>query len=166
MAIFNIRVTSDPVCPFVRLPHDVSLHPDLTVSSVLHRQETPRPRHRALSTSHPQWVPRHLRRNLAPVLPQSFTLDCLFARYFEQGGDITSLELLVEVAQKAGLDGGEVRGGLEQGAGGEEGDTAVAMAVEAGVKGVPMFEINGRFVGDGAQDVDVFFEEFLRAKES
>jgi len=97
---------------------------------------------------------------------QNEAAENLFARYFEQGGDITSLEMLVEVAQKAGLDGGEVRGWLEQGSGGEEVDTAVAMAVEAGVKGVPMFEINGRFVVDGAQDVDVFFEEFLRAKES
>ncbi|KAI1344419.1 DSBA-like thioredoxin domain-containing protein [Xylariaceae sp. FL0016] len=89
----------------------------------------------------------------------------LFKSYFEGNGDITSHEMLLAAAQKAGLQGAEVQDWLETGKGGAEVDKEVEEAYALGIHGVPNFTIQGKHVVDGAQDVQVFLQEFARIKE-
>jgi len=90
----------------------------------------------------------------------------LFRSYFEQGGDVTSHEMLVAAAEKAGLDGAEARSWLEGEGGGKEVDAEVEEAYREGIHGVPNFTINDRFKIEGAQDVEAFLEEFIVAKQA
>ncbi|KAH6896798.1 thioredoxin-like protein [Thelonectria olida] len=86
--------------------------------------------------------------------------------YFEEGGDITSTEDLVRAAKRAGLDGDEARAWLEGDEGLEEVQREVDEAVKMGIEGVPRFVINDKFVVEGADDVGVFFEQLVLAKEA
>ncbi|KAL1873879.1 hypothetical protein Daus18300_003751 [Diaporthe australafricana] len=95
---------------------------------------------------------------------QSKVMAELMRGYFEEGGDITSHDMLLDAAQKAGLDRAEAEEWLEQGKGGEEVDKEVEWAYAKGIHGVPHFIINDRYEIGGAQDVEAFLGEFIRAK--
>ncbi|KAK1753071.1 DSBA-like thioredoxin domain-containing protein [Echria macrotheca] len=90
----------------------------------------------------------------------------LFKSYFEQGGDITSLDMLTSAGERAGLDKSEVRKWLEDGKGGDAVDREVEEAYRKGISGVPNFTINDRYDLSGAQEPETFVAEFLRAKQS
>ena len=90
----------------------------------------------------------------------------LFRGYFEESGDITSHDLLTSAGEKAGLDPAEIKKWLAEGKGGQEVDREVDLAYRAGIQGVPNFTINDKFTVDGAQDVQVFLEEFVKAKDA
>lgn len=85
--------------------------------------------------------------------------------YFERGGDITSLDDLSRAAERAGMDADKVKTWLEGEDGGEEVDDEVVEARRMGISGVPRYVINGKYVVDGAQDVSVFLEQFVMARE-
>ncbi|KAM5345630.1 hypothetical protein ACJ41O_011491 [Fusarium nematophilum] len=86
--------------------------------------------------------------------------------YFEQGGDITSIEDLGLAAERAGIDRDEARAWLEGDEGGEEVDREVAEAQRMmNVKGVPQYLINGKFVVDGGQPVEEFLEQLVMARD-
>ena len=80
------------------------------------------------------------------------TAEGLFRAYHEQGRDIGDVDVLVDVAEAAGLDGDLVRELL-----GRE-DDKLAILQEAqffrglGVSGVPTFIYNGQFAVQGAQE--------------
>ncbi|KUI61676.1 Uncharacterized protein YwbO [Cytospora mali] len=86
--------------------------------------------------------------------------------YFEEGADITSHEMLLSAGEKAGLDAAEAKQWLEEGKGGGKVDEEVEWAYSKGIRGVPHFIINDRFEVGGAQEVDAFLSEFLKAKEA
>lgn len=86
--------------------------------------------------------------------------------YFEEGGDITSHDMLIASGEKAGLEGAEVKKWLNGEDGGAEVDDLVEEAYQKGIRGVPHFTINDKFEVSGAQDVEVFLGEFVRAKEA
>lgn len=88
----------------------------------------------------------------------------LFRTYFEEGGNITAHDDLAAAAERAGLDGPEVRAWLASDSGGPEVDAAVDEAYARGVSGVPHFIINDSIEVGGAQDVRTFVEEFVRAR--
>jgi len=90
----------------------------------------------------------------------------LFKSYFEEGGDITSLDMLATVGEKAGLDASEARNWLAEGKGGEEVDHEVEDAYRRGISGVPNFTINDRYELSGAQEPEIFLAAFMRAKQS
>ncbi|TPX18182.1 uncharacterized protein E0L32_002691 [Thyridium curvatum] len=90
----------------------------------------------------------------------------VYEEYFEKGGDITSRDMLVAAAAKGGVDPAEARAWLESDAGGEQVDREARDAVREGIHGVPHFEINGEFHIGGAEDVQTFVTEFVRAKEA
>lgn len=90
----------------------------------------------------------------------------LMASYFEQGGDITDRKSLVEAAVKAGIEKGEAEGWLEEGKGGADVDREVEEAYARGIRGVPHFIINNKYELGGAQEVEAFLGEFVRAKDS
>lgn len=85
--------------------------------------------------------------------------------YFEQGGDITSVDDLAKAAGRVGIDEGEARAWLESDAGGEEVDAEVLEMQRLGIEGVPRYIINGKFTVDGAEDVGVFLEQMVLARE-
>src|SRR5262249_33060732 len=82
-----------------------------------------------------------------------------------EGGDITSWDMLVDAAVRAGLDGPEVRTWLEEGKGGDEVDREVEQAFRENLRGVPRFTIQGKYHVDGADDISAFMEQFTAAKE-
>ncbi|OAA64671.1 dsba-like thioredoxin domain containing protein [Niveomyces insectorum RCEF 264] len=92
-------------------------------------------------------------------------VSSLFRSYFEEGGDVTSHDMLVAAAARAGLDANEARTWLAGDGGGDQVDAEVSAAYQRGVHGVPHFIINDKFEVGGAQDPQVFVGEFLRAKQ-
>ncbi|KAE8372281.1 DSBA-like thioredoxin domain-containing protein [Aspergillus bertholletiae] len=85
--------------------------------------------------------------------------------FFEEGGDITSKEMLVEAAVHGGLERGETANWLNEGKGGNTVDKEVEAAVLKGVKGVPRFYIDEKYEVYGAQDVEEFLQQIILAKD-
>ena len=87
---------------------------------------------------------------------QSAVVQQLFRRYFEQGQDISDHQTLLDVAESAGMEREVVARLLESDADSdllhEEEDAARRM----GVTGVPCFVVGGRYVLQGAQDVETW----------
>lgn len=95
---------------------------------------------------------------------QNRTVAELFRSHFEEGGDVTSWDMLIAAAEKAGLDRGEAKKWLEEGTGGEEVDREVQEAYRQEVHGVPNFTIQGKYQLEGAQDPETFVRAFVLAK--
>jgi predicted DsbA family dithiol-disulfide isomerase len=89
----------------------------------------------------------------------------LFKTQFEEGADLTSEAVLLEAADRAGLDKTDAQTWLRKGSGGKEVDAEVEEAYLEGISGVPHFLINGRYGVGGAQDVQVFLEIFSKIKQ-
>ncbi len=85
---------------------------------------------------------------------QSEVVDRLFTLYFCEGQDIGDREVLLRVAEEAGLDAATFARlyseGVDIGTVREEISTAARM----GVSGVPFFIFNGKYAVSGAQPVD------------
>ena len=92
-------------------------------------------------------------------------VDSLMKSYFEEGGDITSTDMLVAAGARGGLDADEARRWLDEGRGGDEVDDEVDDAYRQGISGVPHFVIDDKWEVHGASDVEVFVEQFAAAKE-
>lgn len=92
-------------------------------------------------------------------------VQAVMRMYFEDGGDITSYDDLVEAAEKAGLDATEARDWLETGKGGNEVDAEVNKSLAMGITGVPKLIINDKHTIDGAEDMFGFLEALSQAKE-
>jgi predicted DsbA family dithiol-disulfide isomerase len=92
---------------------------------------------------------------LTPEAQRGEMLDAVFAAYFEHGRDIGDVDVLVEIAEGAGLDGPAVRAALATGGEADVGTAAVLADVEfarqVGINGVPFFIFNGRYAFSGAQ---------------
>lgn len=97
---------------------------------------------------------------------QEDLMRALMVSYFEEGGDITDRGDLLDAAVAAGLERGEAQRWLEDESGGDEVDREVEEAVARGIRGVPHFIINERYELGGAQEVEAFLGEFLRAKDA
>jgi len=87
---------------------------------------------------------------------QSAVMQQLFHRYFEKGEDISDHAVLLDVAESAGMERPVVARLL---AGDADRDTLTEeeqAARKMGVGGVPCFVIGGRYVLQGAQDVETW----------
>lgn len=91
---------------------------------------------------------------------QTRTVEELFMAYFENEEDITSHDVLLKAAVRAGLDEAEVKGWLGSNAGGDLIDKEVRVAQLHGINGVPNFTINGKYEISGAQDPKEFTKIF------
>lgn len=78
-------------------------------------------------------------------------LDAIYAAYFENGRDIGDLDVLVGIAEEAGLDGAAVRAALVGDAGMADVLADVDFARQAGISGVPFFVFNDKYAFSGAQ---------------
>ncbi len=87
---------------------------------------------------------------------QSALVDGLFRRYFAEGADISDREVLLDIAEKVGMD----RAIVNQLFSGEA-DLDLLREEEAsarrmGVNGVPCFIVGGRYVLQGAQPAETW----------
>jgi predicted DsbA family dithiol-disulfide isomerase len=80
--------------------------------------------------------------------------DALFRAYFVEGADISNVDALVQIAEKAGLDGAEARRALEERTMRDAVDADWAQARALGITGVPTFVVGKRGVV-GAQPYEV-----------
>ena len=90
---------------------------------------------------------------------QDAVVDRLFRGYFEEGLDIGSLSILVELADQAGLRANEFLTS-------EEGVTEVkaeeSVGHKLGIRGVPYFLLDGTYGISGAQSPEIFLSALRR----
>ena len=94
---------------------------------------------------------------------QDAVVEALFEGYFLRGRDLTSDEVLVELAASAGLDAGETAAFLASDALRQEVGADERMARDIGVEGVPFFIFNQRLAVSGAQPAEVLLEAMAQA---
>ncbi len=87
---------------------------------------------------------------------QPAVVQQLFHRYFEKGEDISDHETLLDVAQSAGMERAVVAKLLAGDADRDILTEEEQAARRMGVGGVPCFVIGGRYVLQGAQDVETW----------
>ena len=88
----------------------------------------------------------------------------LFRAYFEQGLDIGDLDVLVECAARAGIDGDTARRHLGTDEGRQEVVASDVYARRLGINGVPCFIVNRKYAVSGAQPPSAFVEVFNLAE--
>ena len=106
----------------------------------------------------------HLSQTKSPEV-QDAVVEKLFEAYHERERDITSPDVLSELAIDAGLDRSEVGEWLSSSLGGQIVDAEARRNRERGISGVPMFIVQGVDRVDGARDVQAFLEIFIKVKE-
>jgi predicted DsbA family dithiol-disulfide isomerase len=82
---------------------------------------------------------------------QAELLEALFQAYFSRGADIGNRRVLLDCAERAGLDVGAAERFLANGAEAESTLAEDRLARRQGINGVPCFIFNGRFALSGAQ---------------
>jgi len=99
---------------------------------------------------------------------QNEMVDILFRRYFEDGEDVGSHDILLDAANEAGMDVDIVRDLLLKDADKELIRREDAMARQMGIQGVPSFIINSQWVMVGAQEPETLVRMFdkLLAREA
>ena len=97
---------------------------------------------------------------------QSALVQDLFERYFEQGQDISEPGVLLDAAEKAGMEREIVERLLEGDADREALGEEDKAAREMGVTGVPCFIVGGRYVLQGAQPPEVWVKVINELVES
>jgi len=91
---------------------------------------------------------------------QEQVVQGLFDAYFLEGKDIGNHEVLVAVAQAAGLEAEAVRAYLAGGQDAEEVRAEDAKARHIGIQGVPTYILNDKYVLSGAHPPEVLFHMF------
>jgi len=83
---------------------------------------------------------------------QNAVVAALFIAYFQEGKDISDLETLAEIGEKAGMDRAVLARLLASDADKEATRREDEKARQMGVQGVPTFLIDGQYVVTGARD--------------
>lgn len=89
---------------------------------------------------------------------QDAVVDSLFQGYFEEGADIGSIAMLVQLAERAGLNSEAVERFLQSDGGIAEVKAEEAAGHKLGIRGVPYFIMNGTYTISGAQPASRFVE--------
>lgn len=96
---------------------------------------------------------------------QDKVVELLFSAYFEQGLDVGNHDVLVDIADKAGMDPELVSKLLNQ----EDDIELIKREYQAArdmeIYGVPTFVMNEKFTISGAQDTDVIFYYVNKIRE-
>ena len=106
----------------------------------------------------------HLSQSKSPDV-QDALVNKLFEAYHELEEDISSQDILREIARDAGLDGSEVDEWLSSSVGGDLVDAEAESNRKLVTSGVPTFIIQGKHRVDGAQDLEEFLQTFINVKE-
>jgi predicted DsbA family dithiol-disulfide isomerase len=94
---------------------------------------------------------------------QDAVVEQLFKGYFEEGLDIGSVSVLVQLSERAGLKADQF---LESEQGAAEVKTEEAVGRQLGIRGVPYFLVDKTHGISGAQSVAVFLSTLEKAKHS
>jgi predicted DsbA family dithiol-disulfide isomerase len=95
-----------------------------------------------------------------PAGCQDAVVELLFRRYFEQGKDIGAIDVLVQIAVEAGLEGADAERFLSGTDGIEDVRAENVAAHRLGISGVPCFIFEKKYAVSGAQEPEVFFQVF------
>ena len=93
---------------------------------------------------------------------QNAVVDALFRGYFEEGADIGSSAVLVQLAAQAGLPDESVERLLRSDEGTAEVKAEESAGHKLGIRGVPYFVLDGTYAISGAQPVDIFVSALKR----
>ena len=85
---------------------------------------------------------------------QAELAEALYAAHFTEGLDIGSFDVLVELAEKVGLDGDRVRAFLNSTEGTADVRAQIAHAHDVGITSVPTFVFAGKYAVTGAQSTE------------
>ncbi len=91
---------------------------------------------------------------------QDAVVEALFRAYFLDGGDVSGVDSLVDIATAAGMDADDTRAYLESDADVDAVRAEDQHARRGGVQGVPFFVFNNKYAISGAQDPAVFHAAF------
>ena len=91
-------------------------------------------------------------------------VDLIFERHFEDTGDITSIDFLVDIGRDAGLDEEELMQYLDSEDGVKELNDAAINARKEGIAHVPTIEINGARI-EGADEPGEFYTALVGIRE-
>lgn len=91
---------------------------------------------------------------------QDAVVDSLFKGYFEEGADIGMISVLVQLAERAGLNAAHF---LQSDGGVAEVKAEESAGHKLGIRGVPYFVLNQAYGISGAQPVDVFVSAMQNA---
>lgn len=92
--------------------------------------------------------------------------ELFFRAYFSEGQNLADRNVLVKLANEAGLDEKEVQAILSGNDYSEEVRKEVLEAEQIGVSGVPFFVFNRKFAVSGAQPVETFLNALKKAWEN
>ncbi|SEB70040.1 DsbA family oxidoreductase [Paenibacillus sp. GP183] len=88
---------------------------------------------------------------LAPEDKKKDVVDAIYQAYFEDGRDIGSVDVLLEIAKEVGLAADGLAERLRAKEGLEQVEDDLEFAREVGITGVPFFIINDKYALTGAQ---------------
>lgn len=91
-----------------------------------------------------------------PRADQARLKQHLLEAYFVEGEDVGDPEVVAERAERAGLDGADIRRRLDTDEGRAEVAAQLDHAADLGITGVPTYVFDGQWSVPGAQDVDTF----------
>lgn len=98
---------------------------------------------------------------------QNKVVETIFRRYFVEGADIGDVEVLIGIAEEAGMDSRLVRLYYQNGTDIQLVREEERLGRELGIQGVPFFIIDHKYAVSGAQDPSVFLQVFdLAAREA
>jgi len=87
---------------------------------------------------------------VAPASERGKLVDALYRAYFEEGRDLASRDVLLEIAAETGLDAAALGARLDAGEGEAAVDADLAQSRAIGVSGVPFFVLGRRYAMSGA----------------
>jgi predicted DsbA family dithiol-disulfide isomerase len=106
----------------------------------------------------PNTLKAHQLLAIAPDEIKKQLVDDLFKGYFEDGKDIGSVSILIDAAERLGMDRGQTLTRLDSKEGLDQVENDLAFASQAEVTGVPFFVINRKYALTGAQPSATFLQ--------
>lgn len=102
---------------------------------------------------------------LTPEDQRETMVDAIYVAYFEDGKDISDIDVLVNIATECGLDPEHIREQLTANAKHDDVMNDLRQAYQLGVQGVPFFVVNNRLAFSGAHPPETIIEVMEKALE-
>ena len=113
----------------------------------------------------PNTLKAHQLIAIAPEERKKDLVDDLFKAYFENGKDIGNVDVLLDFAEKLGMNREQTSSRLSAKEGLEQVEGDLDFARQAGVSGVPFFVINRKYALTGAQPSAAFLQALQQISE-
>lgn len=102
---------------------------------------------------------------IAPDDAKDALSTAIYDAYFQQGKDITDLDVLLDLAVANGLDRETTRQRLQGGEGATEVRSIAQQVSQQGVSGVPFFIFDSKLALNGAQPPEIILDAMRKAAE-